>query len=85
MSEKPLGFSHTDATSPLTALVAVFYCPELYQMHDKTQEVVGATTSIGAFLASFPLSQINEFLTMIALVVSIVAGLYTIRKARHPK
>ena len=51
-------------------------------MNDKTQEVVGAATSAGAFLASFPLAAVNEFLTFVALCVSIIAGIYAIRKAR---
>ena len=46
-------------------------------------DAAGAATSIGAFLASWPLSQINEYLTAIALVVSITVGVATlIRYAR---
>lgn len=43
----------------------------------------GIVTTIGAFLASFPLAEVNMVLTTLALLVSITVGIYTVRKLRR--
>ena len=52
-------------------------------MSPPPQEGAGAATSIAAFVASIPLSFVNDVLTTVALVVSITAGIYAIRRARR--